>query len=285
MKNDVLDFDWKSIFDRTAKERKCGYDLMFSDSVEILINACNKYRVGYFVDILFEKGEFIFELNNEIHTLSSPTSVVLQPDSEFRFISCANCSIYMLIVATGLRNSFLDTSSKNVSIHSKIKTTPLFPIHSKTEMIEFANCIKGVKDILADINNPYRIEAFRYFNIYRYYRFFYKFYGFDTFNDFGKCNRFFVLLERNYLNERKCEFYAKELNVCPDHLNVILKKKTGKSAKVHLDERLANECKNLLKETELSVETIAQKMGFSSAVVFSKFFKRIVGVTPSKFRK
>ena len=45
------------------------------------------------------------------------------------------------------------------------------------------------------------------------------------------------------------------------------------------------EAKRLLKESPESIESIAQKMAFSSIEVFSRFFKRVAGKSPKNFRK
>lgn len=45
------------------------------------------------------------------------------------------------------------------------------------------------------------------------------------------------------------------------------------------------EAKRLLKESPESIESIAQKMAFSSIEVFSRFFKRVAGKSPENFRK
>ena len=46
-----------------------------------------------------------------------------------------------------------------------------------------------------------------------------------------------------------------------------------------------NASKKLLAETDQSIETIAQKCGFTDQFYFSRVFKRQCGVTPSEFRK
>lgn len=69
------------------------------------------------------------------------------------------------------------------------------------------------------------------------------------------------------------------------HLNLLLRKKTGRTIRSHIDERIITESKRLLCKTDLSVEAIAVEMGFNSLAAFSKLFKRIAGVSPSKFRR
>ncbi len=285
MKSEILSFNWKIIFDRTIEERKLGYDLMYSNGIEIFMNASTKCKFGYFLDILFEKGEFTFELNGEIHSLTSPTAIIVQPNSEFKFISCNNCSIHTIVVSPNLRNNLLESFIKNASIHSKMKIQPLCSIENEKDLMEFMNYLDAVKNILANTNNPYRMEAFKHFNAYHYYYFFFKFYNLNPTNDYGRCNHFFDLLDIHYLEERKSEFYAKKLSISVGHLDFLLKEKISKTAKNCIDEKIANESKKLLLETELSIENIATIMGFSNVVNFSRFFKRVIGESPRNFRQ
>lgn len=52
-----------------------------------------------------------------------------------------------------------------------------------------------------------------------------------------------------------------------------------------IDERIITEAKTLLKETNYPIEQIARELRFSSIDVFSRFFKRVAGTSPSKYRK
>jgi len=103
MKIAVERLSWKEMFDKTEQNRKIGYDVMYCEDIEILKNDYKRYTMEYFVDIFFESGEFCFELNAEKYHLTSPTALVFQPDSEFRFVSCDNPVIYILIVSKNVR--------------------------------------------------------------------------------------------------------------------------------------------------------------------------------------
>ena len=68
------------------------------------------------------------------------------------------------------------------------------------------------------------------------------------------------------------------------HLSRIFKKYTGFSPYEYLlNERLTQE--NPLQNTRLSVEEIAQRVGFNSASHFIRMFRKYEGLTPLQFRK
>ena len=63
------------------------------------------------------------------------------------------------------------------------------------------------------------------------------------------------------------------------------KEYTGFSPHEYLTQLRVYNAKYLLKATDLSIEDISQQTGFSDSVYFIQVFKKIEGITPSKFRK
>ena len=79
--------------------------------------------------------------------------------------------------------------------------------------------------------------------------------------------------------------FATMLNVSPNHLNKCIKTATGKTAQYFLSEMILLEAKVLLRQTTLSVNEIAWKIGREDASDFIRFFKSRTGLTPTEFRK
>lgn len=59
---------------------------------------------------------------------------------------------------------------------------------------------------------------------------------------------------------------------------------TGLTAKGVLDERLLLEAQRLLAHTSLTAASIAERLGFTEATNFTKFFRRHTGLPPTEFR-
>lgn len=53
----------------------------------------------------------------------------------------------------------------------------------------------------------------------------------------------------------------------------------------YIIERRVEKAKALLTETDIKIVEIAQECGFSDQVHLNKFFTRVVGITPARFRK
>lgn len=145
--------------------------------------------------------------------------------------------------------------------------------------------INDIRRIFSYTHNPYRLEALKHLLTSAFYQYFYQLYSYDKVNDFGICEEFFKLLDKHYLDWKHSESYAENLGVSKGHLDFVLRKKIGKSSKRMIDERIITEAKTLLKETNYPIEQIARELRFSSIDVFSRFFKRVAGASPSKLRK
>lgn len=103
---------------------------------------------------------------------------------------------------------------------------------------------------------------------------------------------FIELLERQFpiesplqkLKLRTAKDYAARLSVHANHLNKVLKENTGKTTTELISNRIMQEAKILLKETDWNISEIAYSLGFEEIAHFSNFFKKYSAVTPLGFR-
>lgn len=97
--------------------------------------------------------------------------------------------------------------------------------------------------------------------------------------------RFFDLMLQHYETQRNISFYADKLCTTPKYLSTIIKSTTGHPAQAWINEALLVEAKRCLKTTDLPVLQIAEKLHFSSASSFVRFFRQHTGTTPLAYRK
>ena len=103
---------------------------------------------------------------------------------------------------------------------------------------------------------------------------------------------FAELLERQFpiesphqrLELRTAKDFAERLSVHVNHLNKVLKENTGKTTTELISNRLTNEAKILLKQTDWNISEIAYSLGFEELAHFSNFFKKQTTITPLAFR-
>ena len=98
------------------------------------------------------------------------------------------------------------------------------------------------------------------------------------------CTRFCALVEDRFARGERVGGYAERLGVSAKHLNDCVRAATGATASDTLHARLQLEARRLLLHTDLPVAEIAERLGFSDASYFVRFFKRLAGTTPRAFR-
>lgn len=100
-----------------------------------------------------------------------------------------------------------------------------------------------------------------------------------------RIHEFLYLLENHFLTERKAGFYADKLNLSPKRLNQILKEKLGKTITQLLHERLIMEARHELYVSNKSIMEIGIHLGFSDKSYFSRFFRKITGMSPENYKR
>ncbi|MGH1517529.1 helix-turn-helix domain-containing protein [Chryseobacterium sp. JK1] len=103
---------------------------------------------------------------------------------------------------------------------------------------------------------------------------------------------FVELLERQFpvesseqrLQLKTAKDYADRLAVHVNYLNKKLKESTGKTTTEIITDRITQEAKILLKQTQWNVSEISYALGFEEIAHFSNFFKKKTSLTPLEFR-
>lgn len=96
--------------------------------------------------------------------------------------------------------------------------------------------------------------------------------------------RFVDLMDIHFTKEHSVRFYAEQLSIHPNHLNALIKKHTGISAKESIQNKILLETKYLLHSTKLPIKQISNQMGFNDPNYFTTFFKRFENLSPVNYR-
>jgi AraC family transcriptional activator of pobA len=103
---------------------------------------------------------------------------------------------------------------------------------------------------------------------------------------------FLELLERQFpiedirqrISFRTASDFADQLSIHVNHLSRAVKEITEKTTSQIIAERLLQEAKILLKQTDWNVSEIAFALGFTEVTHFNNFFKKHLNINPTKFR-
>jgi YesN/AraC family two-component response regulator len=95
---------------------------------------------------------------------------------------------------------------------------------------------------------------------------------------------FLLDIEKHYKTEHSVKFYADKLCITPKYLSSVIHQSSGKHASEWIDAHIILEAKALLKITDMSIQEIAYDLNFSTPTYFGRFFKRIAGTSPKRYR-
>jgi AraC family transcriptional activator of pobA len=95
---------------------------------------------------------------------------------------------------------------------------------------------------------------------------------------------FIKLVEEHYLEVHEVKFYADKLFISANYLNKIVRESLGTTSKKYIANKIAQEARNLLSFTDLSISEISDQLKFESPSYFTRFFKKSTGLKPKEFR-
>lgn len=97
-------------------------------------------------------------------------------------------------------------------------------------------------------------------------------------------DRFIYLVNQYAAKEHRMGFYAGKMCLTERYLGTVIRNASGTPAKEWIDRAIITRVKIELKHTDKSVLQISDEMNFPNASFFSKYFKRLTGLTPLEYR-
>lgn len=94
-----------------------------------------------------------------------------------------------------------------------------------------------------------------------------------------------LIQEQYAVRELTLESFAQTLQVSPVYLSRTLKKELGTSFITLMTQTRIQKAIQLLNSTDLSILDIAERVGYDSQHYFSTAFKKVMGVSPNRYRK
>ncbi|KGO23577.1 hypothetical protein Q757_08710, partial [Oenococcus alcoholitolerans] len=94
----------------------------------------------------------------------------------------------------------------------------------------------------------------------------------------------FKYIKKNYQSGKLNEF-CRLTNYNPSYVSKTIHRYTGNTFKQLVNIYRIKQAKVLLRDLNLSIDSIARKVGFSNITIFYKNFEKETKQTPSKFRK
>ena len=96
---------------------------------------------------------------------------------------------------------------------------------------------------------------------------------------------FLRLVPIHFAEHHDVAFYASQLCITPRYLSQIVREVSSRTVVDYINQMLLIEASYMLQQTSLPIVQIADRLHFSEAASFTRFFTRMKGMNPREFRK
>lgn len=252
--------------------------------------AIDAFAVGYII-----KGYSITEFNTDTYHLVPGNLFILAPTHSCRLVECSPDYTVRILL--------LDSNGHNLSVHlnylvksERWTQTYFHPVLklSADEAITMRNCLERIVEQIAREDCPNRIPFIRLATVWHHVEL-------DNImqihmkeiTDNGKPltrqqalgRELYILIVNNYRKEHQVRFYSEKMCLTPQYLNQIATQIFGKTLSAIITDLLFSTARSMLLSSDITIQEVSDELNFADQSAFSKFIKKICGVSPSKLRK
>ena len=249
-------------------------------------------RFRNLVLVFCESGELTFELNYTSYTLKENGFLIITPLDILTFETATADYLSTVLV---LPSEAFSPILKDINIlnFKYIKHTPVVNLQGEylTLYKQVLSTLWHIKELVAEEEFD-KIASLQISSLAVVQQDYYNKYIAKRDNGFEYVPRKKELF-RNFINHlveshqvsREVLFYANELGVSSGYLNEVCNEVSGHSAKAIIDSAVTARLKYELSYTTKSIKELSDKYNFPSQSYFTRYYKRMTGLTPSEFRK
>ena len=249
-------------------------------------------RFRNLVLVFCESGELTFELNYTSYTLKENGFLIITPLDILTFETATADYLSTVLV---LPSEAFSPILKDINIlnFKYIKHTPVVNLQGEylTLYKQVLSTLWHIKELVAEEEFD-KIASLQISSLAVVQHDYYNKYIAKRDNGFEYVPRKKELF-RNFINHlveshqvsREVLFYANELGVSSGYLNEVCNEVSGHSAKAIIDSAVTARLKYELSYTTKSIQELSDEYNFPSQSYFTRYYKRMTGLTPSEFRK
>ena len=249
-------------------------------------------RFRNFVLVFCDSGELTFELNYTSYTLKENGFLIITPLDILTFERTSDdyCSTVLVLPSETFSPILKDVNILNFKY---MKQSPVISLQNEYLALykQILATLWQMKELVGEEEFD-KIATLQISSLSVVQQDYYKKYVADKGNSYEYIPRkkelfgnFINRLLEARLVSREVLFYANELGVSSGYLNEVCNEVSGHSAKAIIDSAVTARLKYELSYTTKSVQELADDFNFPSQSYFTRYYKRMTGLTPSEFRK
>ena len=285
---DLKDLPVLRDIDNKTKQISLGNDLQLS-----LIKGKSKHLPEYFQTAAYAfnlhiKGKWMFRINHREYKIKAPCFSSILINQAINLIESSKDSVQYVL---GFSPKFAEDLHLNLVGYAHVRAymRPILPLNHQQMQIAI-----HYFDLLREIMQLPNIMAAREVALDLVRSMIHFIYGlydlsFHQLNTLSRSEelvgQFLTLVELHSHEQHHIEWYADELCLTPKYVANMVKKVTGRTASNCINENLIRQAKLLLLTTTLSVQQIADRLGFKNQSHFGTFFRRFAGMSPRTYRE
>ena len=278
-KNKPLNLDFQEIKDNAdlitraefrSIHRGIGMVISFAQMQSSLFRVGQPYRAKESRIIRVTQGVGRISINLVEHDVKKQTIIVIPPNSLIEVIDISPDYDFQVIVP---ENDFLPAVQSNsiTDLYGRQEIVLSLSAEEWEHTGEFFSLQHLVTAVLYDIR--YMLDQKQTASRTHFSR------QEETFN------RFITLVNEHGKHERNISFYADKLCLTPHYLSTVIRETSGQTVMQWINQAVVLEAKVLLKHSDMLVFQISDELNFPNPSFFSKFFKRMTGMTPAEYQK
>ena len=263
-----------------------GLFLDINNVVRQIVRKSNQFLFDGFVISLIDNEEIEIEINGKNYHHNNYSLMFLPPQSFINIKKNATNLRNKQTIITSLDMIMSMPTPLDTEIINLARRSPIIEINQQ-EFNLLQRYFNHINDTYQTTSNPYRkdiITSLLYAMTLEITNILNTKIIPNQLKNEALSDRFFLLLAKHYKTEHSVSFYADKMALTPKYLTTAIKRITGKSILIWINNAIIIEIKIQLKTTDKTILQISEDLNFSTPSAMIQFFKLHIGTTPLKYR-
>lgn len=253
----------------------CGEDyILMNEEYQIdRVHGRNDYQILY-----IKKGYGHFLIKGKMQKVTAPSIVLYKPHERQNYIyeKNKNADVFWIHFSGSMVEHYLNKYRINYPLMKLSREFPLYETCVNRLLVEIQSefsadmCSALLHTLLIDLSRVYSQTQNELS---------------CTADSTDMLSIMHELMQRTFAENHTVKHYADMCDLTEIHFIKIFREKFGITPRQYIIHLRIDKASQLLMETTLSVQAIANSVGFENAFYFSRLFKSITNLTPTEFRK